>query len=177
MAVNAIAADDADAIVRLGRPAVLDCRHIPSESFPGCGTHNVLEGYSVITASPKNRTPSFVSVDVLSRRAYEDRLRSLFANVDGSFSDQHGGGEPTVLGVGKCGGSPSIAWTAGMSQTSEPAGRMYATLEFSLGDDGWKIDAMALYPPANWDALGPFADELLKELGCNAASNPWQVDS
>jgi hypothetical protein len=171
VAVNGIAAGDAEALVAVSRPDEFDCGGIQSDFFPGCETDDVLEGYTFWTGLfPMWR------IEVLSKADYLGRLEAMFAAVDASYVDEHGDGAPRVLGVKKCGGSWTITWTVAISDAGAPAERMGALLEFTvpdLGSEEWGTNGLVLlplaYPETGYDEGEPSLDE----IGCDDSTLPW----
>jgi hypothetical protein len=167
--VNAIAAGDAEALVGVSGPNEYDCSGLPREFFPGCGSAEVLEGYIVSTGQfPK------MTIDVLPKADYLDRLTGLFASVDAGYEDEVGDGRPSVIGVKKCGGSWTITWTAALPSGDEPAERMGAYFEFvTTGPetDDWFTEGLVL-TPLHYPGHAQF-DPSIDEIGCGEPTMPW----
>jgi hypothetical protein len=170
VAVNAIATGDAKALVAVSRPEEIDCAGGQPDFFPDCETDDVLEGYWFATG-----LFPLLTIEVLSKADYLDSMEAVFANVDGSYVDEHGDGAPRVVGVKKCGGSWTITWTVAVSQAGTPAERMGAFFEFGtrLGPDDWGTSGLWLlplaYPETGYDEGEPSLDE----IGCDDTTMTW----
>jgi hypothetical protein len=168
--VNAIVAGDAEALVGVSRPREYDCGGIVREIFPGCETAEVLNGYLFSTGS----YPTTMTVDVLSQGEYLDRLQRLFASVDAGYEDTDGDGGPSVIGIKKCGGSWTVAWTAAVRDGDEPAERTGAFFEFVTSGpdtDDWYTEGSVLVPLR---APGfPAAGVSLDQVGCGGTTMIW----
>jgi hypothetical protein len=165
--VNAIASGDADTIVELSWSWDLDCHDIVAEVFPACQTQSTLSGYEIAHAGP--------TFEVLTQDQFRARLEAAFANIDPSFSDDHGGGSLEVLGIGRCGGSYDIAWTAAVGNGEAPADRLISVFELSRETDSWVSDVWYSYASEDATMFGQQrpVEEIIAEAGCGAASNPW----
>jgi hypothetical protein len=156
----------------VSRPGVYECAGIQSDFFPGCATDDVLEGYTFATGL----FPTTMTIDVLSKADYLHRLEAMFASVDASYSDEHGGGRPTVVGVKKCGGDWNITWTAAISEPGAPAERMGANLGFVLedvGSDEWFTEGLWL-TPLRYPGSPAFESEMkLDDIACKGPTSRW----
>lgn len=171
VAVNAVVSGDAEAIVGISRPGTYDCDGIQSDFFPDCGPNVVLEGYTFTSGMFPMMT-----IEVLSETDYLSRLQGMFASVDHEFTDEHGGGSPTVLGVKKCGGSWTIVWTVALSENGAPAERTGASFEFVTADlesDDWFTEGLWLTPLSFPGDLGDSDGHELDRIGCDDVAVPW----
>jgi hypothetical protein len=161
---------NAEALLRLSRSTTIECAEIAREYFPGCADADVLTGYGVSGAD--------FSVDVVPRPAYARRLDALVAGIDPSFSDELGGGAPSVIGVGTCG--PNIpgrrtyhvAWTAAIGAGGGSAERHLGSFEVTFENDRWRVALWYLDPLEAWEAEQPDPAAL---AFCEAGLHPWDV--
>jgi hypothetical protein len=161
--VNAIADEDASAIVSISRPLVIRCGGVPSEFYPDCTTDDdVLKGYVFTTGMfPK------MTIDVLGEAHFLARLQDLFQSVDRTI------GIPIVLGIKRCGGSWTLTWVAPLREAGGRTERMGGFFEFvteDRGSDTWFTEGLILMPlriPA-----GSVADPA-DRIACDDPAAPW----
>jgi hypothetical protein len=166
-AANALVAGDAASLFDLSFSQRFDCDEVETQFFPACESNDRLAGYSVVGADFR--------IEVLDPGAYRSQLRAVFGAIDPSFSDEHGGGAPQVLGVGTCGPpepgrrSYHLVWTAAASQGGAEPDRLIGSFEFVL-DEEWVIGLWFLDTLDGWGEVysDPFA-----EAGCAGGRSPW----
>jgi hypothetical protein len=158
---------DAAALLGLSRSDTIDCAKVAREYFPGCADADALTGYGLASAD-------FI-VEIVPRSAYARRLEDVVSGIDPAFTDELGGGSPTVIGVGTCG--PAIprrrtyhlAWTAAI----DDGGGVERHLgSFEVGFDGrdWKVILWYLDTLEAWEMEQP---DPLSFSFCEAGLNPW----
>jgi hypothetical protein len=164
--IRALQAGDAARLFELSRADRLVCAEVAAEYSPGCEGDDVLEGHGL-------SGPDFI-VEVVDAARYRARLEDVMGSLDPSFSDDLGGGEVRVVGVGTCG--PDIpgrrtyhlAWTAAASEDVSPQ-RLLGSFELTFEDD-WRIALWYLGPLDEWEAEQP---EPLELAFCEAGRSPW----
>src|SRR5688572_5738656 len=152
-AARALVDADAAVLIELSRPDRFVCADLPTDVFPACAQGGVLQGHPVASAAP--------IFEVLRRSAYRAQFRGIIGDVDPSFSDGHGSGELTVLGVGTCGPedierrSYHLGMTMAVSETGAPAERLLGSFEFVHRDGRWWIGLWYLDTLQEWERFSP----------------------
>jgi hypothetical protein len=158
---------DAAALLKLGRSDTIECAKVAREYFPQCADADVLTGYGVSVAD-------FI-VEIVPRSAYSRRLEDVVSGIDPAFTDELGGGSPTVIGVGTCGPdiperrTYHVAWTAAIDDGGG-AERYLASFEVGFDGEDWKVILTYLDTLEAWEQEQP--DPMTLSF-CEAGLHPW----
>jgi hypothetical protein len=156
-AARALVDADTRALLRLSRPDRFVCEGLPTDLFPACAQGGVLRGHPIASAAP--------IFEVLRPAMYRSQVEAILSNVDPSYTDAHGSGAITPLGVGTCGPeeierrSYHLGMTMAVSEGGAPAERSLGSFEFIHRDGRWWIGVWYLDTLEKWEQVSsdPFS--------------------